>query len=1120
MVRTRLWLLTPMALAIMASAPSAQGTLLLRDPGIGPDSVAFVYAGDIWLAPLSGGEARRLTSAAGDEWSPRISPDGEWVAFSGQYDGNTDVYVVPISGGEPRRLTYHPSGDGVRGWTPDGSRILFASARDGADPYPTTRLWTIAPNAEVDEPLPMMRAHTGSFSPRRDRMAYCPFSDAIGSWRGYRGGRTSLIWIIDMEDYSVEMIPRDNSNDLNPMWIGEDIYFLSDRAGTMNLFRYSPDGAIEQLTHFRDYDIKSASASKDAIVFEQAGALHVYDIAEGSQRRLEIDVRVDRGDTRPRWENAASMIRSYEISPKGARALFEARGDIFTVPGKKGDVRNLTESTGVHDRLPTWSPDGRMIAWFSDEGGEYHIKIGEQTGLEKPRQINLPEPSFYNSPQWSPDSKTLLYEDCHRRIWTLDVESEEATIVHFAPYGLTSGGVWSPDSKWIAYGENGPNGLSSVLLYNTETLTSTVITDGLAAAVSPAFDRNGKYLYLMASTDYGMHANAGMDMSSYERSISYQPYIVLLSDEEPSPWLLESDEEEIEEPEAPEEPGEPAEEPSGENGDETSGEAEEAEATAEEPAGEQGEGAEESPTDEEGEDLIDVDLEGINQRILPMRIPGDRDVDWMMQGPAEGTVFYFAGGALKKFTVESAESSTVLEGADNVALCADGSKLLYSSGGSWYIADAKGRINAGDGRLDLGGMTVQIDPRAEWSQMYGEAWRILREFFYDPTMHGEDWPAMYEKYRHFVEHVANRGDLTYLFQLLQGELVVGHAYQGGGDYFEGPPSVSVGMLGADYSIEDGRYRIKRIYTGESWTPSMMGPLAAPGVKADEGDYIIAIEGQQLRGSDSIYRALENKVGRQVRLELSKTPDGAESWTEVVSPTSFGDEFGLRNRAWIEGNRRRVEEVSGGRIGYVWVPDTGGGGYSAFNRYYFAQQDRDGMIIDERYNGGGHIADHIVDILAREVRGYFVGRDGPPTMTPNAGVLGPKVMIIDRFAGSGGDMLPFMFRAMKIGPLVGTRTWGGLVGISGYPPLIDGGSITAPSFAFFNADGEWDVENVGVAPDIEVEQWPAEVIAGGDPQLEAAVAECLRLLEENPPVRRERPAPANRTEWKRTQPPLP
>lgn len=1120
MVRASVWSSVVVLCLLAAGAVGAQGTLLLRDPGLGPESVAFVYAGDVWVASRSGGEARRLTSAVGDEHAPRISPDGNWVAFSGQYDGNTDVYVVPITGGEPRRLTYHPASDGVRGWTPDGSRILFASARDGADPYPAPRLWTIEPDSEVDQPLPMMEAYKGSYSPRMDRMAYCPFPDAISSWRGYRGGRTSLIWIIDLEDYSIETVPRENSNDLDPMWTEEGIYFLSDRAGTMNLFRYGADDVVEQLTYFQDYDIKSASAGEGAIVFEQAGALHLYDIAAGTSRQLEITCRVDRGDTRARWENAAPMIRSYDISPKGVRALFEARGDIFTVPAKKGDARNLTDSTGIHDRLPAWSPDGRMIAWFSDEGGEYHIQIGEQTGLEEPRRINLPEPSFYYSLQWSPDSKKLLYEDCHQRLWTLDLESEEATIVHFAPRGLTTGGTWSPDSKWVAYGENGPNGLSLVSLYNVDTMMSTVITDGLAAATSPAFDRNGKYLYLMASTDFGMHANAGMDMSSYERSVSYQPYIVLLSDEEPSPWLLESDEEEVEEPKEPEPtPKGAPEEPVVEGGaEEESEEAGQTDGAPVEPSGEAT--VEEVASEEKDADLMDVDLEGINQRILPVSIPGDRNVDGMMQGPTEGTVFYLVGGALKKFTIATEESSTVLEGAGSVALSADGNKLLYSSGGSWGIADAKGRINAGEGRLDMGGMLVQIDPRAEWTQMYAEAWRILREFFYDPTMHGEDWPAMYEKYRPFVDHVACRGDLTYLFQLLQGELVVGHAYQGGGDYFAGPPSVSVGMLGADYSIQDGRYRIRRIYTGESWTPSLMGPLAAPGVRVAEGDYIVSIEGRPLRSSDSIYRALENKVGRQVRLELSRSPDGADSWTETISPISYGGEVGLRNRAWIEGNRRRVEELSDGRVGYVWVPDTGGGGYSAFNRYYFAQQDRDGMIIDERHNGGGHIADHIVDILARRVRGYFVGRDGPPVMTPNAGVLGPKVMVINRFAGSGGDMLPFMFRAMGIGPLIGTRTWGGLVGIGGYPPLIDGGSITAPSFAFFNADGEWDIENVGVAPDIEVEQWPAQVIAGGDPQLEAAVAECLRLLEESPPVRRERPAPADRTAWKRVRVPSP
>ncbi|MBD3176749.1 MAG: protease [Armatimonadia bacterium] len=1113
MVRSRLFVFVALAHVFLGWSAFAQGTRLLSDPGIGPDSVAFVYAGDVWIASRDGGDARRLTSADGIEYAPRVSPDGQWVAFSGQYDGNTDVYIVPVEGGQPERLTYHPSGDSVRGWTPDG-RILFASARDGADPYPATRLWVIHPSSRVPEPLPMMRAYNGSFSPHRDRMAYCPFSDAISSWRMYRGGRTSFVWIIDMDDYSVEMIPRDNSNDIDPLWLGDDVYFLSDRAGTMNLFRYTQDGDVEQLTSFAGFDIKTVSATDGAIAFEQAGYVHIYDVATNETRQLEINVRVDRADTRPRWEDADAMIRSADISPTGVRAVFEARGDIFTVPADEGDWRNLTETTGVHDRSPAWSPDGSMIAWFSDEGGEYHLKIGEQTGLEEPRRINLSEPSFYGDPVWSPDSEMLLYTDCHNRLWMLDVESGDNEVVHTAERGFAGGGVWSPDSKWIAYSEYAANGMSTISLYSVDDGAKTVVTDGLAAARSPAFDRGGKYLYFVASTDFGMHANSGMDMSTYEKEISWQPYLVLLSDELESPWLPESDEEEVEEPEEAEEPAE----------DDQAQEETAEDTPADEPEEPAEEGAEETTEEfqaEEDEDAIDVDTEGIDQRILPVDLPGSDDVSWVSPGPSEDEFLYYADGAVHRYEVADDSSSTVIEGTGTVVVSADGSKLLYRSGSTWGIAGAKGRVSAGDGRLDTGSMVMRIDPKAEWVQMYAEAWRILREFFYDPEMHGNDWPAMYEKYRPFVDHVAHRGDLTYILQLLQGELVVGHAYQGGGDYYERAPSVTVGVLGADIASDGGRYRIERIYTGASWNPSLRGPLAAPGVEVSEGDYIIAVEGQELRDSDNLYKPFENTVGRQVRLVLSKDPEGTDTWTETVVPVGFGTEVGLRNRAWVEDNRRKVEQLSNGRVGYVWVPNTGRGGYDAFNRYYFAQQDRDGVIIDERHNGGGHIADHMVDILAREVRGYFVGRDGPPSMSPNAAVLGPKVMLINRFAGSGGDMLPFMFRAMEIGPLVGTRTWGGLVGISGYPTLIDGGMITAPSFAFFNAQGEWDVENIGVAPDIEVEQTPAEVIAGGDPQLEAAVAECLRLMEESPPAQmQDRPEPADRTSWKRVQGTLP
>jgi tricorn protease len=1079
--------LTGIIVSLITIAAGAE-TRLLRQPAVSADHIAFVYGGDIWVSGHDGGDARRVTSSPGLELFPQFSPDGLTLAFTGQYDGNVDVYTVPVQGGEPVRLTFHPGSDLVRGWTRDGSAVLFSSGRSNA-PRALSQLWTISTEGGMPERLSLPRAYDGDYSPDGTKMAYVPHSPAfdgasasgrISAWRHYRGGRVTPIWIVDLATLDVEIVPRDGSNDFYPMWYGDAVYFLSDRNGTMNLFAYDVNGkSVKQLTRHPSYDIKSAGAGGGLIVYEHNGYLRRYNPSTGEDVRLTINAVGDRPSTRPRFESVARMIQNSTLSPTGVRAVVEARGDIFTIPAEKGSIRNLTRSPGVADRDPAWSPDGKTVAWFSDEGGEYHLKLADRDGLTAARSIPLDAPTFFYSPQWSPDSKRILFTDKHRNVLYIDVKSGKATQVasgHHAAFGP----VWSPDSEWIAYAQRLENGLSAIFMYSVNKKESRQITDGMSDAVNPAFDRNGKYLYFAASTNYG-RKTSGLDMSSTDGDLTRGIYLAVLDDEEPSPFLPKSDEEADEDE------------------------------------------AEEKEDDEDGNDdakkvnkkknsvEVKIEFDGIDQRILAVDVP-ERSYGDVQAGP-EGTLFFAervdneTGVRLHKYDLKEQKDEIFLRGVSGFSISADGKKLLYRAGQRTGIVKTSGSVKVGDGTLDLGDLKVKVDPRAEWAQIYHEGWRINRDFFYDTQMHGADWEAVYAKYKPLLEHVAHRSDLTYLLSLYIGELVAGHSRTGGGDYPE-TDSIPGGLLGADIGVENDAFRIQKIYTGENWNPGLRAPLSAPGIDANEGDYILAVNGTALDPNRNLYSYFENTAGEQTVLEVSESPKGKNSRTVRVVPLS--NEGALRSRAWIENNRRKVDEMSGGRLAYVYLPDTGGRGYTYFNRYYFAQQHKDGAVIDERFNGGGKAADYMVDVMGRELLSYWAPREGTPNKTPNAAIYGPKVMIINEFAGSGGDFLPWSFRKRNLGTLVGKRTWGGLIGVGGYPPLIDGGYITAPHFAVYSEEGEWIVENEGVAPDIEVEQLPGPVAAGRDPQLERAVEEALRLLEQNPSKDTPRPEPIRRT----------
>jgi tricorn protease len=1060
---------TALATLTGTAATAADEARLLRTPAISADHLAFAYAGDLWIGGRDGGPARRLTTDAGTETNPHFSPDGSLVAFSATYDGNIDVYVVGVDGGEPRRLTWHPGRDLVRGWTIDGKGVLFASGRASA-PYDDSTLWTVGLSGGMPTALPVGRAWRAAYSPDGRQLAYEMVEPWEVEFRNYRGGQVQPVRLIDLETLETRKIPGADANNLCPVWLDGTVYFLSDRDLAMNVWAFDvASGALTQVTRFKEFDCKNMSGGAGAVVFENGGFLYRLDKA-GALTKLSFTVNGDFPWARPHWEDTAGSINTAALSPAGQRAVFESRGDIYTVPAEKGDIRNLTNSSGAADREPSWSPDGKTVSWFSDEGGEYQLVLADQMGQNR-RLIKLDHPTFYYTPVWSPDSKHLAFTDAARVLWILDVASGKAREVdnegsahperHIRP-------VWSPDSKWLAYSRRLPNQFNAVFIHSLDSGTSTRLTDGLSDALSPAWEKSGKYLAFLASTDFGM--NVGwLDMSSYERPENFAIYLAVLDKETPSPFMPESDDEDAkaEDDKADESKKDGAKKDKDKDADE-----------------------EKKPTP------VKIDFEGLSGRIIALDVPAGRYSG--LTAGAEGKLFYTQnvegtpGLTLHRYDFTERESKPAATGINGFRVSADGKKLLLQKPDNQFaIMDAD--ADKDEGNLDLKGMKMYLDPAAEWKQMFREAVRYQRDFFYVKNVHGLDLDWAEKTYGSWLPHVRHRDDLNYVLDILGGETSIGHSFTGGGDYPD-VKGVGVGLLGCDFTVKEGRYLISTIFTGESWNPDLKAPLSGPGIDVREGDFLLAVAGRQLTADLNPYSLFENRAGQQTVITVSSRSDGKDSRDVTVVPVP--DEGALRRFHWVEGNRRKVDELSGGKLAYVWVPDTGGGGYSYFNRYYFAQQDKQGAVIDERFNHGGSIADHMVDLMSRKLLGFFnnpVG-DKQPWTAPNAAIWGPKVMIINEMAGSGGDMLPYMFRKMNIGPLVGTRTWGGLVGIWDVPGLVDGGGITAPRGGFYDTDGQWAVENEGVAPDIEVEMDPKLASAGRDPQLEAAVKAAQDLMK--------------------------
>ena len=1137
----RIWvaLFTFVLIVPLSPAADTSDTRLLSMPAISAKNVAFVYADDLWVADRDGKNPRRLTSDIGVESRPVFSPDGALIAFSAQYDGNTDVYTIPVNGGPPKRLTYHPGPDIVRGFTPDGQSVLFNSDRHVVS-RTHMQLFTVPLEGGMPTQLPIPWGFEAAYSPDGQYIAYCPVRDATPQWKHYRGGTQSRIWLYSVKDHETIELPKpkDGCNDLDPQWIGNRLFFRSDRNGEYNIYSFEPGGKdVRQLTKFTDFPVLDICAAAGTIIFEQAGYLHTLNADSPEPQRLRIGVPADLVETRPRFAKGAKYVRNLGISPSGARAVVEFRGEIVTVPAEKGDPRYLTTTTGTYERDPAWSPDGKTIAYFTDASGEYELALAPQDGKGKTRTIKLQGTGFYFAPVWSRDSKKVLYRDNSETLYYVDVESGKITKIAEPKYGIGRASVvssWSPDSKWVAYSMDTAAHIARIWVYSLEKDKSFPITDGLSEAQDPVFDASGKYLCFLGSTDTGMSKHGFLQSSGDSRPPRWSLHLAVLRKDLPSPFLKETDEEKGDAPKTGPKPRI---------------------SDDEEPATKTKSGPGEEPKRSKGDSAFTIEFDGLDQRILSFPIPAGTYSS--LQAGAAGQVFYLArpepsadrrsgpaGGTVTRYDIERRRSDSIQSGVVAYELTPDGRKMLYGSpggggrggpgGGSttWAIASVPGSgglgggfpgLGSGGGKRSLGtgdasasasaasdakvlnldAIEVKVDPQAEWKQILHEAWRINRDFFYDPNMHGADWPAVKKKYEQLLPHLTSGGDLYKVVRWMLSELAVGHSYTRPGERLYERKEVKGGLLGADYEIANGRYRFKKIYGGLNWTPQLRSPLTAPGVNVKEGEYLLAVNGADLKPPTELYSLFEATAGKSIEITVGANADGKDSRTVTVEPLE--SESALRNMDWIEGNLRKVEKATNGKVGYVYVPDTAFQGLTYFKRYFFPQVDKDALIIDERFNGGGQIADYYIDLLRKDPISRWAPRYGADWRSPSAAVHGPKVMLIEENAGSGGDLLPWMFRHFKVGPIVGKRTWGGLVGIQNMPTLMDGGNVTAPGFAFWTKEEGFGVENIGVAPDFDIDIWPKDWVAGKDPQLEKAIELALKALKDNPPKEDKRPA---------------
>jgi tricorn protease len=1101
----------PFLFALILLAPAAAygqiDARMFRFPDVSATRIAFVYAGDIWVVPKSGGMATRLTSAPGEELFPRFSPDGRQVAFSANYDGNLDVYVVPTLGGEPRRLTYHPMDDRVVGWHPDGRRVLVASSREsGRQRY--NQFYLVSLDGGMPEKLPVPYGEFAVFSADGGDVAYVPKSRAYRTWKRYRGGWAADIWQFNLKTFASKNLTDNDANDEFPMWYGKTLYFLSDR-GTeerANIWALDVDsGRSRQVTHFTDYDITFPAIGGDDIVFQAGGRLYLLDLKTEQSREVTVQVVTDRTTLKPRTEKVSSLLAWAAISPTGKRATFEARGDVFTVPQEHGPVMDLTRTSGVAERYPRWSPDGKTVAYWSDGSGEYELTIRPADGSGAEQAITSLGPGFRYAPYWSPDSTRVAFFDQAMRLRIVDIATKAVTEVDESPYFINYGGLvslpvgWSADSRWLTWARQVSGTNAAVFVYDTKDGKKTQVTSGYFSDSAPAFDPGGKYLYYESDRSFSPTYSAFDNTWIYANPTRI--VAVPLRADVASPLAARNDVE-----------GGDAEKPKDQdtskdaNAKDGAARNDKAAADGKDAKSAEGGAAKKKPTP------VTIDLDGFEARAVVLPPKAGRYAELV---GVDGKVLYRrlaragddpdAKATLVYYDLEEREEKTVLEDVDGVDVSADGKKLLVARNDSFAIVDLKAGVKF-EKPLRTSEMEVTVDPRAEWRQMFADAYRFERDMFYDPNMHGVDWAGLRTRYAALIEDAVTRWDVNFVIGEFIAELNSSHTYRGGGDT-EHAPTRGVGMLGVDWEHTPQGYRIARILTGAPWDVEARSPLADPGVGVKVGDYVLAVDGVPMDVTKAPWAAFGGLADKTVTLTVNGTP--ALAGARQVTVKCLDDEVDLRFRDWIEQRRARVDQATSGRVGYIYVQSTGRDAQSELERQFLAQWDKPGLIIDERFNSGGQIPDRFVELLNRPILSYYAVRNGKAWPWPPVAHRGPMVMLINGWSGSGGDAFPFYFREAKVGPLIGTRTWGGLIGISGAPALIDGGGITVPTFGIFSTEGQWIVEGYGVDPDIEVMDDPALLTQGKDPQLDRAIQEVEAAIKKHPPVPTPKPRYPNR-----------
>ncbi len=1068
---------------------SADEARLLRFPDLSSDYVAFVYAGDVYTVSRSGGTALRLTSHEGLELFPKFSPNGSHIALTGQYHGDQAVYVLPMAGGVPVRLTWHPgfqnqsermgSENIVIDWTADGKSVIFRSRKEKQDVW-DGRIYTVSIDGGLPEPLPMHTAGFTSLSPDGSKVAYCPIFRDFRTWKRYQGGMAQDVWIYDLANDSSVKITDWVGTDNMPMWYADKIYFNSDQTGSLNLYCYDiPSGQTRQVTQYTDYDVRWPSLGPDGIVFEKGGYLYVMDLPSEEITRLTVNLVTDHHTMVPQFIDASEEIGDYVLAPDGKRVLFSARGDIFSLPAEEGITYNLTASSGAHDKEPVWSPDGQHVAFISDASGEDEVYLCAPDGSHRIQLTTGGECRKYGL-WWSPDSRKIAFSDKNLILYTVNVVDKSIQILDEDDFSEFRDIEWSPDSRYLTYTKSLPNRMSGVFIFDTHTDTAYQVTEGLANDYSPVFDPDGKYLYFFSEREFNPLFSR-YEFEFVNRAIT-SIYMILLDEDTESPFAPENDM------------------VMSDDDDDDDNNAED---------------DSDKKNDRDGKDrdkkssgvTVTIDFDGIFDRQVGIDIPTG---DYSGLQAISGAIFYRSdplrgtrgristeASILHKYDIDEEADHDFATNAGGYRISFDGKKMLLRKGGSWHISSTRGsEASFKDNTINTSDLKVKVDKRAEYRQMFEEAWRLQRDFFYDENTHGVDWKAMYDKYAVLLPHVNHRFDLTYVIGEMIGELCCSHTYVGGGDYPE-LPSSNIGLLGVNFEVdrENNRIKIARILRGENWDQALFSPLFDPDIEVNEGDYLLAIDGHEITAGTNPYSLTEQKAGKLVTLTVNDQPSMKNARKVMVK--LIGSEGPLRYHNWVEDNRRVVDSISKGEIGYLHIPDMGGYGLMRFVKMFYHQQRRNGLIIDVRYNGGGFVSHLVLDRLREKLLGVGVARNSDIYPVPGDAVNAHLITLCNEFSCSDGDIFPYHFRQYELGPLMGMRTWGGVVGIRGFRPLIDGGYVTVPEYSRYSLDREWVMENEGVTPDIEVVNRPEREAAGYDDQLMQALEYIQNKLQIDP-----------------------